>query len=442
MNSAAPQATVKDYLWCLFLALPWIGVQSLWASEFGTVDGTLKELGLSASMAKLTWVWGPITGFFTAPIIGAFSDNSTSKYGRRRPFMIAGLISFILSSLLFGFSGSMGSSGVYAAYIGFIMMDITINIMQTPIRAYTSDMVPAHMQNTVQLMAVACQGTGGIIGSQVMANFYDGKAHTLPVVIFTVVGLNILFTGLVCAFGKEEIHHGNGEKISISAPFVQIFKNLVNLDFKLIIIFACEFFSWASLFTFWPHANDWVTTDLYGGDVTAPEGSAAAIAAKDGAQAANQAGTWQNLIQIILGVTIGYLMLKGILKSVRFVWALGLAVGAVSLILTNVITDRGYGPTLIILMGVMMSAINAFPFAIVGTYNRDEGGLDTGVQFGMMNMFICLAQFIMQFVVAGITSFKTCLLISGILGLCAALCACFVKEYAPETATERVEKKV
>ena len=44
------------------------------------MDGlTLLFIGLSPAMAKLSWIWGPITGFFTAPIVGALSDASTSK---------------------------------------------------------------------------------------------------------------------------------------------------------------------------------------------------------------------------------------------------------------------------------------------------------------------------------------------------------------------------
>ncbi|KAI8891830.1 hypothetical protein BC833DRAFT_626423, partial [Globomyces pollinis-pini] len=80
---SSPKVTIKDYLWCLFLASPWIGIQCLWATQFGVLNTTMELLGLSKNLAKLSWIWGPITGFFTAPIVGAFSDVCTSKYGRR-----------------------------------------------------------------------------------------------------------------------------------------------------------------------------------------------------------------------------------------------------------------------------------------------------------------------------------------------------------------------
>ena len=42
-------------------------------------------------MATLNNLAGPVTGFFTAPVIGAVSDSLASPYGRRRPVIAMGL---------------------------------------------------------------------------------------------------------------------------------------------------------------------------------------------------------------------------------------------------------------------------------------------------------------------------------------------------------------
>lgn len=52
----------------------------------------LLELGLSKSKTSLVWVAGPLSGLIVAPVIGAIADNSKSKYGRRRPFMLGGSV--------------------------------------------------------------------------------------------------------------------------------------------------------------------------------------------------------------------------------------------------------------------------------------------------------------------------------------------------------------
>lgn len=50
----------------------------------------LLELGLSKKYTSLVWVAGPLSGLVVAPVVGAFADRNTSRYGRRRPFMVVG----------------------------------------------------------------------------------------------------------------------------------------------------------------------------------------------------------------------------------------------------------------------------------------------------------------------------------------------------------------
>ncbi|KAJ3199850.1 hypothetical protein HK099_002985, partial [Clydaea vesicula] len=152
------------YLYCALLALPWIGVQTIWNTEFAVLSPTLKEFGLSDAISTLAWIAGPITGFFTAPFVGSYSDRSTFKFGRRRPFIILGLALTILFSLLFAFANNFGTAArLPVAFISFVCLDVTINIIQTPLRALGSDLAPQGYQETVQLFASVFQGLGGII---------------------------------------------------------------------------------------------------------------------------------------------------------------------------------------------------------------------------------------------------------------------------------------
>ena len=50
----------------------------------------LLSLGLTKSKTSLVWIAGPISGLVVQPIIGILADKSTSKWGRRRPFMVGG----------------------------------------------------------------------------------------------------------------------------------------------------------------------------------------------------------------------------------------------------------------------------------------------------------------------------------------------------------------
>jgi solute carrier family 45, member 1/2/4 len=50
----------------------------------------LLALGLTKSKISLVWIAGPLSGLIMQPIVGVIADRSTSKWGRRRPFMVGG----------------------------------------------------------------------------------------------------------------------------------------------------------------------------------------------------------------------------------------------------------------------------------------------------------------------------------------------------------------
>lgn len=91
---------VQVYLKLMIAALPWVGIQAIWAAEFGTTTPYLQNIGLSPQWASQIWIAGPLMGFFVAPIIGSLSDNSQSRFGRRRPFMLGGMRSDITICVL------------------------------------------------------------------------------------------------------------------------------------------------------------------------------------------------------------------------------------------------------------------------------------------------------------------------------------------------------
>merc|ERR1719373_456833 len=97
-----------------------------------------KSLGASESFATLNNSAGPIVGFFVGPIIGTWSDQSTSKWGRRRPIIFAGLLSTTVAGLLYAGAKQLLGPGDGSMYLAAVMqwvLDFTINAMQTPFRA-------------------------------------------------------------------------------------------------------------------------------------------------------------------------------------------------------------------------------------------------------------------------------------------------------------------
>jgi len=67
----------------------------------------LLQLGLTKSRTSLVWIAGPLSGLIMQPIVGVISDNSRSKWGRRRPFMIGGSIIVALCLLVLGWTAEI-----------------------------------------------------------------------------------------------------------------------------------------------------------------------------------------------------------------------------------------------------------------------------------------------------------------------------------------------
>jgi Na+/melibiose symporter-like transporter len=64
----------------------------------------LHSLGLSKAMSALVFLAAPLSGLLMQPLIGALADHSTSRFGRRRPIMLAGSLLCGLSMLALSWS--------------------------------------------------------------------------------------------------------------------------------------------------------------------------------------------------------------------------------------------------------------------------------------------------------------------------------------------------
>ena len=72
----------------------------------------LLQLGLTKSKLSLVWIAGPLSGLIMQPIVGILADKSRSKYGRRRPVMLAGAAIVGVCLLILGWTGEIVGSFV------------------------------------------------------------------------------------------------------------------------------------------------------------------------------------------------------------------------------------------------------------------------------------------------------------------------------------------
>lgn len=105
----------------------------------------LLSLGLSKSHMSLVWIAGPLSGkaqakwidcmgWFTnynvglimQPIAGAFSDKCTSRWGRRRPYLVVGSVMVIASLLVIGWTREITALFVDDSDIGAVSILLSL----------------------------------------------------------------------------------------------------------------------------------------------------------------------------------------------------------------------------------------------------------------------------------------------------------------------------
>ncbi len=152
--------------WVAAFALAWFGV---WMAQLTPVQ-LLLPAQIQAELRTTDWVqnvlaFGVISGISALcaivafPVTGALSDRTTSRFGRRRPWIAAGALLFALSLLLLGAQHSLVGIGVFwsLAIIGFCVLTAALT-------ATISDQVPVGQRGTVSGWLSAPQAIGIIAG--------------------------------------------------------------------------------------------------------------------------------------------------------------------------------------------------------------------------------------------------------------------------------------
>lgn len=122
--------------------LGFLGLQFSFGLQQGNMAPIYSYLGASESQLPLLQLAGPLTGLLIQPLIGAMSDRTTGRWGRRTPYFVIGAV-LCFAGL---FAMPLSSSILMAASLLWLL-DAGNNITMEPYRAYVSDRLdPAQRQ--------------------------------------------------------------------------------------------------------------------------------------------------------------------------------------------------------------------------------------------------------------------------------------------------------
>ncbi len=88
-------------------------------------------------------LWGLMAALLVQAVMGMLSDRSSLRWGRRRPFIVAGSLGEILVFILIGFSAGLnGMTGYWVLFIIYIFSMLSSNTAQAAAQGIIPDLVP------------------------------------------------------------------------------------------------------------------------------------------------------------------------------------------------------------------------------------------------------------------------------------------------------------
>ena len=181
--------------WIALFATAWLGI---WMAQLTPVQ-LLLPVQIEAQLGATYWVdnvvaFGIISGIAGAcalvayPLTGALSDRTTSRFGRRRPWILGGALVFAISLAILGLQGTYVGLGVWwsLALTGFCVMTAALT-------ATISDQVPVAQRGFVSGWVSAPQAIGTVLGLMLLIFVFTSQ-------VLGYIALAVLLLILVVPF--------------------------------------------------------------------------------------------------------------------------------------------------------------------------------------------------------------------------------------------------
>jgi len=266
------------YLRSPILMMGHLGTHVVWSLLNARATLFLQRIGIYKSVAAIVVTAGPLSGLIVQPMIGVLSDRSSNAWGRRRPFLFAGLCGCITSLLLLMCSSSFSKKEktlmsflvVPLGILGIIGIDISVNTMSAAHRAMTMDMMGPDEQDIANAWATRYGSLGSVLGyllgeMDLPTVFSFLKTWDQLGILSLCAMILLISTHLPLVFLvresvlRESSHHS---RLGLFAALRGIVLELVrcgsNLPSSIWDLFTIQFFSWLSWFPVLYYCTSWV----------------------------------------------------------------------------------------------------------------------------------------------------------------------------------------
>ena len=400
-NSELKRFTTLNFL---NLALGFLGLQFAWQMRIALSEPVTSSLGASPLLYSLIWLAGPFSGMVVQPIIGVLSDNTKSRFGRRRPYLLGGAI--ITALALWAFPHSAGISdiignifhcnmpawgGLLIAALLIWVIDACINIAQGPYRSLIPDVVPREQHAQANSYISLAIGLGSVVAMIVAPalKYFFNYQMSIPAQ-FVMAGIAFALAMLwTCITIREKSTKDVQENIQLQlietcekTSFWQSLKEFFLLSPEVKKICTMQFFTWIGMMCLLIYITPFVMHTVY----NIPDVAANPIAQslKDTAQ--NYALICLavfNLVCFLVAIPIGNLANKFGNKKVHIISMISMIVAYLGLAIFK------SSPVAVLclmgLSGIGWASVCALPFAMLSKYIKPG---TEGSVMGIFNIFI------------------------------------------------------
>ena len=401
-------------------------------------------LGADEATMPLLWLAGPMTGLLVQPIIGAMSDRTHSRWGRRTPYFLIGAIICSISLFLMPYS-----SALWMAASLLWILDAGNNITMEPYRAYVADRLVPDQRATGFLTQSAFTGLAQtlsylaptLLTAFVAKDVLDANGIPVIVKIAFIIGAILSISTIVWSVWRvpelpmtaQEKADLVGKPMTVKATLGEIgsaIKDMPRAMRQLSVAMLCQ---WYAMFAYWQYITFAVGRSIY--DTSDP--SSAAF--RDATLTTQQAGALYNFIAFL-----GALLLIPIVRKLgaRLVHAICLtASGAAMLLIPGVETPAALF-VLMLGIGIGWAGMMGNTYVMLADVIPPERN---GIYMGIFNMFIVIPMLIQTLTMPLFygpllgSDPRNVLLLGGVLMLVGAVATMFVDAGRPVPKSLRPE---
>lgn len=422
------------------LSFGFFGVQIAYALQSANISRIFATLGADPHELSYFWILPPLMGIIIQPIIGALSDRTWTRLGRRLPYLLLGAAVAVIVMCLLPNAGSFGLETAGAMAFGFIalmFLDTSINMAMQPFKMLVGDQVNERQKGlaysiqsflcnagslvgylapiTLTAIGIANIAPSGEVPPTVTYSFYIGAAVLVCCVIYSFATIREMPPAEYAEF------HGITEQKE-EKKSENVFKLLVKAPSSFWTVGLVQFFCWAAFMYMWTYTNGAIADNIWGvTDAKAPE--------------YQEAGNWVGVLFAVQAIgSVLWAIVIPFFKSHKIIYSTSLVLGGIGFLSTFFVHDQYVMFVSFALIGCAWAAMLAMPFTILT--NSLKGG-NMGTYLGLFNGTICIPQIVAAALGGSILkllggSQVLMLVLAGILLIVGAAVVVFIKEGVKE----------